>query len=120
MTKKIFILLILLFIFVLNPVFAANDIDMNLSSDNTATSDANNSSTNTTTNTDTNNATNESSTNTQTNSSNSISNSNYSSTVGSYLPEAELGLNNILNILLIVVGVLLILLSIAILIRLKN
>ncbi len=37
----------------------------------------------------------------------------------SSLPEASLGLSNILNILLIVVGVLLILLAIAILIRLK-
>ena len=37
----------------------------------------------------------------------------------SSLPEASLGLTNILNILLIVVGVLLILLAIAILIRLK-
>lgn len=36
------------------------------------------------------------------------------------LPEAELGLTNILSILLIVIGVLLILLSIAILIRLKH
>ena len=36
------------------------------------------------------------------------------------LPESQLGLANILNILLIVVGVLLILLGIAILIRLKN
>lgn len=36
------------------------------------------------------------------------------------LPESELGLTNILNILLITVGVVLILLSIAILIRLKN
>lgn len=37
----------------------------------------------------------------------------------SSLPEASLGLNNILNILLIAVGILLILLAIAILIRLR-
>lgn len=47
-------------------------------------------------------------------------NTQYSSpTISSSLPEAELGLGNILNILLIVVGVLLILLGIAIIIRLK-
>lgn len=38
----------------------------------------------------------------------------------SSLPEAELGLTNILNILLIVIGILLILLGFAILIRLKH
>lgn len=38
----------------------------------------------------------------------------------SNLPEANLGLNNILNVILIAIGVLLILFAIAILIRLKN
>ena len=38
----------------------------------------------------------------------------------SNLPEAQLGLTNILNIILIVIGVLLILLAIAIIIRLKH
>lgn len=38
----------------------------------------------------------------------------------SQLPEASLGLNNIINIILIVIGVLLILLGIAIMIRLKH
>lgn len=38
----------------------------------------------------------------------------------SNLPEANLGLNNILNVLLIAIGVLLILFAIAILIRLKK
>lgn len=48
-------------------------------------------------------------------------NTQYSNpTITSSLPEAELGLGNILNILLIVVGVLLILLGIAIIIRLKS
>lgn len=41
------------------------------------------------------------------------------STVSS-LPESDLGLTNILNIMLIVIGLLLILLAIAILIRLKH
>lgn len=45
-----------------------------------------------------------------------------SSTISSLsnLPEANLGLSNILSIILIVIGVLLILLAIAILIRLKH
>lgn len=48
-------------------------------------------------------------------------NTQYSNpTISNSLPEAELGLGNILNILLIVVGVLLILLGIAIIIRLKR
>lgn len=48
-------------------------------------------------------------------------NTQYSNpTISSSLPEAELGLGNILNILLIVVGVLLILLGTAIIIRLKG
>lgn len=38
----------------------------------------------------------------------------------SNLPEANLGLNNILNVLLIAIGILLILFAIAILIRLKK
>ena len=50
----------------------------------------------------------------ETNSPSAIVNTNSS------LPEATLGLGNILNIVLIVVGVLLILLAIAILIRLKS
>lgn len=41
-------------------------------------------------------------------------------TVTDSLPESEMGLSNILNILLIVIGVLLILLAIAILIRLSH
>lgn len=43
-----------------------------------------------------------------------------SASVSSYVPSSELGLSDILNILLIVVGVLLILLAIAILIKLKR
>ncbi len=64
--------------------------------------------------------------NTSNTSSNSTSYENYtgvpdsSATVTSYLPESDLGLTNILNILLIVVGILLILLAVAILIKLKK
>lgn len=47
------------------------------------------------------------------------SNSGSVSTLNS-LPEAELGLSNILSIILIVIGVLLILLAIAIIIRLRH
>ena len=43
-----------------------------------------------------------------------------SADVSSVLPESSLGLTNILNIFLIVIGVLLVLLAIAILIRLKK
>lgn len=49
----------------------------------------------------------------------SSSGSTVTSTFNS-LPEAELGLTNILSIILIVIGILLILLAIAIIIRLKN
>lgn len=41
-------------------------------------------------------------------------------TSSSNLPESDLGLNNVLNILLIVIGIVLILLGIAVLIRLKK
>lgn len=54
---------------------------------------------------------------------NSEKTSNGSTSISSIyndLPESQLGLGNVLNILLIVVGVLLILLGIAILIRLNN
>jgi len=45
---------------------------------------------------------------------------NNNSSVFSTLPESELGLTNVLNILLIAVGFVLILLAIAIIIKLKN
>ena len=92
------------------------EIDMNLTSDsttNTETENLNNvettpaTTTNSTSNTNTAGAT-----NTQTSSATV-------STLNS-LPESELGLTNILNILLITVGFLLILLGIAIIIKLKK
>ena len=87
MFKKIYIVLLLVFILLSSCLFVcASDINMNLQN-NTTTSGA----------------------------SNTASPLNALSS----LPEASLGLTNILNILLIVVGVLLIFLAIAILIRLK-
>lgn len=87
MFKKIYIVLLLVFILLSSCLFVcASDINMNLQN-NTTTSGA----------------------------SNTASPLNALSS----LPETSLGLTNILNILLIVVGVLLILLAIAILIRLK-
>ena len=97
------------------------------SSANTATAtpsvaDTNTNTGNTNSNTSTQNTT------SQTETSNSTSFDNYtgiadtsaSTTVSSVVPEDGLNLSNILNILLIVVGVLLILLAIAILIKLKK
>lgn len=120
MTKSLKILLIILcFLFIaVSPVQAIN---MNLS-DNTGVA-----------NTLTNNTINDNVSNTlpdtsdlfdtpsSTSPSTSTSNSSTSTSVSylSSLPEADLGLNNILNILLIVIGILLILLGIAIIIRLK-
>ena len=62
--------------------------------------------------------------NSQTSTNSSTSNSTYNpnarvSTVSS-IPEANLGLNNVLCVILIAIGILLILLAIAILIRIKN
>ncbi len=67
----------------------------------------------------------ETNTTTSTNSTSSGSSSDISAQVTkvdplSNLPEANLGLNNILNVILISIGVLLILFAIAILIRLKK
>ena len=67
-------------------------------------------------NTSTGNSTNSIYTNTDSGSTNSTP----SATVTNSIPESDLGLTNILNIFLIVIGVLLILLAIAILIRLKK
>lgn len=50
----------------------------------------------------------------------STTKTNNNSSVFSTLPESELGLTNVLNILLIAVGFVLILLAIAIIIKLKN
>ena len=86
-------------------------------SDSTNTNAIGNNATNSTNNTNSNSNDNGTS-NTTTNTS-STSNTS-SATVTNALPESDLGLTNILNILLIVIGILLILLAIAILIRLKN
>lgn len=87
MFKKIYIVLLLVFILSSSILFVyASDINMNLQNDTTT---------------------------------GSTSNTASPLNALSSLPEASLGLTNILNILLIVVGVLLILLAIAILIRLK-
>lgn len=91
-------------------VFAVDDIDMNLTgndtSQNTSTSDN-------TAVTGESEATNETSSTQDTSDTPRVSNL-------STIPESDFGLTNILNIMLIVIGILLILLSIAILIRLKH
>jgi len=117
---------IILFMFlVISPVYA---IDMNLS-DNTTTNTTDNSITNSTLNTNTvgNTLSNTTTSDLFNNTNNAPAPSTPNTSGGgsasvsylSSLPEADLGLNNILNILLIVIGILLILLGIAIIIRLK-
>lgn len=85
-----------------------NTTDTNSTNDSSNTSSSTNTSSENTTNT----------TNT-TNPTNKVTNPKDSTTVTN-LPESNLGLANILNILLIVIGILLILLAIAILIKLKK
>lgn len=76
---------------------------------------------NSSSNTNTSNTTDDNSTNSSyTNTNSSSTNSTPSAMITNSIPESDLGLSNILNIFLIVIGVLLILLSIAILIRLKK
>lgn len=102
--KIMLVSLLLVFLVFSSDCFAVN-IDMNLASNlvdedtNVVNNDVVSNTSTTTTNTD----------------SNSAMFSNLSS-----LPESELGLTNILNILLIAVGFVLILLAIAIFIRLKK
>ncbi len=99
-TKTFFIMIIsLLLISNISPVFAALDMDLNTT--NTA-----------------NNTSNTSTTNTSSSTSQAATTSTLSSTVTTSAFDLEL--TNILSICLIVVGVLLILLGIAILIRLKQ
>lgn len=100
-----------------------NDLLSNSSNSNNSdvsgnyTNTNNNSSSNTNlSNTSTGNSTNSIYTNTDSGSTNSTP----SATVTNSIPESDLGLTNILNIFLIVIGVLLILLAVAILIRLKK
>ena len=101
------ILMVILVLMLSNKTFAA--IDMNL----IANSESNTSVTNSTANELT--YSNSASSSSTANSSTSVKTGTMSS-----LPESELGLTNILNILLITVVLLLILLSIAIIIKLKK
>lgn len=101
----------LIFTFTVLLSFSTFAVDFNLTDNSLAN---NNTSSNTTSNT---------STNTSTNTLASSGGTNVSSTTVSNLnnlPESDLGFGNILNILLIVVGILLILLAVAILIRLNK
>lgn len=107
------ILSILSFYFLCNTSLAA--IDMNLASNLTDNT------TNTTNNQDSlNNESTNSSTNNSTLANTSTNTSSATVSTLSSLPESELGLTNILNILLITVGVILILLGIAIIIKIKK
>ena len=98
------------------------NFSLNNTSDNSNSTDSN--ATNSTdTDTDSNtNITNTNSENTMntTDSATYSGTSNTSTTVSNALPESNLGLSNILNIFIIVIGVLLVLLGIAILIRIKK
>lgn len=107
------ILLIIFMVFALNFVQAMG-INMNLT--------ANTSTDNTTIEDDTNTMTDPENSSTTDHLSPTTTNLNNSASVSTLnqLPESSLGLNNIINIILIVIGVLLILLGIAILIRLKK
>lgn len=105
---KFVIILLITFVLFTPVVVKATNVNMNLNSNgNTYASNTYNHSQSSNTNT------------LSPNTSNSQSNSATISSL-SELPEASLGLSNILNIILIVVGTLLVLLSIAILIRLKH
>lgn len=113
--KILFTMLILLLVFVHFSYATDIDPDALTSSFNNTTNSLD--STNTTNSTNNNTATNSTSNTVKSN-----TNSTYSTptvTSSSSLPEADLGFSNILNIILIVVGVLLFFLGIAILIRLK-
>lgn len=131
-----FILLSIIFVLFLG-ITSCYAVDLDLSDDlgdallsNSTNASTNNSSvsgnsTNTNTNSSSNinpsNNTNDNSTNSSyTNTNSSSTNSSPSATVTNSMPESDLGLSNILNIFLIVIGVLLILLAVAILIRLKK
>lgn len=131
-----FIVLSIIFVLFLG-ITSCYAVDLDLSDDlgdallsNSTNASTNNSSvsgnsTNTNTNSSSNinasNNTNDNSTNSSyTNTNSSSTNSSPSATVTNSMPESDLGLSNILNIFLIVIGVLLILLAVAILIRLKK
>lgn len=114
---KILVISLICTFFVFSTNCFAINIDMNLSS-NLVDSDITNSYNDTFSNfTDTENTTN--SANVEATTSSINTNTNVPDIVKA-LPESELGLTNILNILLIAIGFVLILLSIAIFIRLKH
>ena len=104
---KVFAILFVILLCMVTFSFAT-DINMNLSSDNSQVEE----------NTLSNESANEMSTNTPT--PNSTLTTTPSTTVSSAVKEETLSFSNILNIILIVVGVVLILLGIAILIRMNS
>ena len=112
MTRSIkWSLILMIFLMFLGTVVFATDINMNLGNNpNSATNEASNSEQDNT-------LTEESTTNTATQ--NEQTNNSTTITSVSAEEETSLSFNNILNILLIVIGIVLILLGIAILIRLK-
>ena len=122
--KKISFLIIFLIFALFNTVFAVDEIDMNLAVDTNTSTSAENTvveEDNTTINSNNSNENTSSNENTTNNTPVNTTTNPNSTTVSSLsnMPESELGLTNILNIALVVIGVLLLLLSIAILIRLK-
>ena len=117
-TFKIIIISLILVLAINTITSNAASINMNLEAENAVTDENPEESTNST---DTNTVSN--TTNTTSNTTSTDSNSGTDSatvTNLSSLPESELGLSNIINILLIAVGVILIFLAIAILIRLAH
>jgi len=123
--QKIFKVLFILFIaiFMLAQFTYATDIDTTALSNSYNNSTTNNTTnTNTTTNSISNSINNsvDSTKNSTTNTIKPVTTTTPSVSSTSSLPEADLGFTNILNIVLIVIGLLLILLGIAILIRLKK
>lgn len=119
--KTILAIIIFLFVLLFGTNIYAVDIDMNLTNiDTLSNNDVSNSNTNTNTSANTSSNKTNTSTNSTTNTSSNTTNTSATVSSVSSLPESELGLTNILNILLITVGFILILLAIAILIKLRK
>lgn len=130
--------LILFLVFMIKPCYAVgldliDDLTNNQTSDENSSDSQNNSDIDNNNNNSNNNIDDDSNSNSSSNTNtfgNSTANTGNTSNTSTYeppaatvtdsLPESEMGLSNILNILLIVIGVLLILLAIAILIRLSH
>ena len=121
---KLFIVLLIVFVLFLGITSCyAVDLDLSTELENGLLSNVTNSNTNnsSSSNTNKNNTLTDNSTNGgYTNTNSSSTNLTPSATITNSMPESDLGLTNILNIFLIVIGVLLILLAIAILIKLKR